>query len=115
MMPDDATHPLDAFEEACLNIILDYPEAIGVAYKGLDCGCALICGVSVSGQPLGPLTHVPGQAAICLPCKMDDGLKRRVVREGIYWPGDETERPDLELRNRIGRKVFGPGYGARNT
>jgi hypothetical protein len=106
----------DAFTRACQKILADYPEAIGVAYKGLDCGCALVCGVSAKGDPVGALTHVSGQrvqkfqkAPICLQCKKDSGLNR-VVQEGISWPGNQSELPDLELRLSIGRKVFGPDY-----
>jgi hypothetical protein len=105
------------FETLCTEILNAHPEAIGVAYKGLDCGCALLCGVSASSQPLGPLRYLSGQpqragrrAPICLKCKLNDGLRGRVVREGIFWPGTESERPDIELRNLIGRTVFGPHY-----
>ena len=100
-----------------MEILNAYPEAIGVAYKGLDCGCSLLCGVSAGSQPLGPLRHLSGQprrtgrrAPICLKCKRDDGLSTRVVREGIFWPGSVDERPDIELRNLIGRSVFGAHY-----
>jgi hypothetical protein len=105
------------FETLCVEILKTYPEAIGVAYKGLDCGCALLCGVSASSQPLGPLRYLSGQpqrtgrrAPICLKCKLNDGLRSRVVREGIFWPGSDSERPDIELRNLIGRTVFGSHY-----
>ncbi|MGD8242581.1 MAG: hypothetical protein PVF59_07150 [Desulfobacterales bacterium] len=105
------------FEAFCMEIIKAYPEAIGVAYKGLDCGCALVCGVSAGSQPLGPLRYLSGQPRkpgrrqpICLKCKFDDGLRGRVVHEGIFWPGTVDERPDIELRNLIGRSVFGPHY-----
>ena len=105
------------FEMACTQVVLDDPEAIGVAYKGLDCGCALVCGVSVRGEPLGGLRYVSGQPMpaigkrpVCLKCKQDDGLRGRVVREGIFWPGADHERPELELRNRIGKTVFGASY-----
>ncbi|MBL0712324.1 MAG: hypothetical protein JJV98_01370 [Desulfosarcina sp.] len=107
----------DDFALFCSEIMEVYPEAIGVAYKGLDCGCALLCGVSVGSQPLGPLRYLSGQPKpanqrrpICLKCKLDDGLRGRVVREGIFWPGTVSERPDIELRNLIGRSVFGPHY-----
>ena len=104
------------FEKACRNILVDYPDTIGVAYKVLDCGCSLLCGVSVQGSPVGTLLHISGQPVrkgikppICLKCKLDNGLKR-VVWEGLFWPGDDTEKPDKELRISIGRQVFGPGY-----
>jgi hypothetical protein len=115
-MRDKNTFGSDSFTNACRKILVEHPEAIGVAYKGLDCGCALVCGVSAKGDPIGSLIHVTGQpvtgdkkAPICLKCKKDNGLNR-VVQEGISWPGDENELPDKELRLSIGRKVFGPDY-----
>ena len=104
------------FDRVCHRIIDEHPQAIGVAYKVLDCGCSLLCGVSVQGYPVGEMHHVSGQPVtkgikppICLKCKLDNGLKR-VVWEGLFWPGDDTEKPDKELRLSIGREVFGPGY-----
>jgi hypothetical protein len=104
------------FEQVCHQIMGEYPQAIGVAYKVLDCGCSLLCGVSVQGNPVGEMHHTSGQPVrkgikppICLKCKLDNGLKR-VVWEGIFWPGDENEKPDKEIRLFIGREVFGPGY-----
>lgn len=111
------TYPhLDPFHDACERIFSDHPEAIGVAYKGLDCGCALVCAVSAKGDPVGSLVHVSGQPSgpglgppICLMCKKDSGLDR-VVMQGVHWPGEESERPEEKLRLFIGEKVFGPGY-----
>jgi len=104
------------FNEACRYILYENPDAIGVAYKVLNCGCALICGASVAGEPVGRLHYISGQSLrkggrtpICLKCRKDNGLDR-VVWEGIYWPGSQSEWPDKELRISIGRKVFGPGY-----
>ena len=104
------------FNNACQKILMAYPGAIAVAYKVLDCGCALLCGVSASGDPEGKLVHVSGQPAqgeimqpICLKCRRDDGLNR-VVWEGIYWPGDQSTLPDKDLRLFIGRKIFGSTY-----
>lgn len=117
MTPDTPSDKAADIAPACWALLQDFPEAIGVAYKGLDCGCALICGVSAKGNPLGTLRHVSGQPGapggrrpICLKCKVDDGLRGRVVREGIFWPGAPEEHPDRELRNHIGKQVFGPGY-----
>jgi hypothetical protein len=105
-----------AFDGACQSILTTHPEAIGVAFKFLDCGCSLLCGVSAQGDPIGEMIHVSGQPArrgkkppICFKCKKDISLER-VVWEGIHWPGDENELPDKELRLSIGRNVFGPGY-----
>jgi len=105
-----------AFNSACRTILATYPQAIGVAFKFLDCGCSLLCGVSGQGSPVGELIHVSGQPErkdgklpVCFVCKKDDGLQR-VIWEGIHWPGDENEQPSKELRLAIGRTVFGPGY-----
>jgi hypothetical protein len=115
-MRDNQTFGSDSFTNTCRTILIEHPEAIGVAYKGLDCGCALVCGVTAKGDPIGSMLRVTGQpitddhkVPICLKCKKDDGLNR-VVQEGIRWPGDDNELPDLELRLTIGRKVFGPDY-----
>ncbi|MBW2409734.1 MAG: hypothetical protein JRF72_08040 [Deltaproteobacteria bacterium] len=104
------------FESICHHILGEHPNAIGVAYKVLDCGCSLLCGVSAQGNPVGELRRASGQPAtkgvkppICLRCKLDNGLKR-VVWEGVFWPGGDNEKPEKELRLLIGRRVFGPGY-----
>ena len=52
-----------AFDGACQTILTACPEAIGVAFKFLDCGCSLLCGVSAQGNPVGELIHVSGQTA----------------------------------------------------
>ena len=110
-----------AFDLACHNILRTSPDAIGVAFKFLDCGCSLLCGVSAQGNPIGELQHVSGQPVkkdkkppICFRCKRDGGL-HRVIWEGIHWPGDESELPDKELSLAIGRNVFGPGYVETDT
>ena len=115
-MEKEQRHHSEAFNRACLQILIEHPEAVGVAYKGLDCGCALICGVSPEGEPVGYLKRISthsvqwGQKApVCIKCRRDDGLKR-VVREGISWPGPESELPARDFRLTIGRKVFGEAY-----
>ena len=104
------------FDDICHRIFIEHPEAIGVAFKWLDCGCSLVCGVSTSGKPVGLLVHVDPQAAAgsmrantCPHCRKDSGLER-VVWQGIHWPGTPDEYPDKALRIAIGREVFGPGY-----
>ena len=104
------------FSEACLKILAEFPVAIGVAYNVLDCGCALLCGMTAAGDPVGALQHISGQPIkkgaripICLKCKKDNGFNR-VVWEGIYWPGSQQEWPDKDIRIAIGREAFGPGY-----
>ena len=42
----------NAFLQNCQQILTRHPEAIGVAFKWLDCGCALLCGVSAKGEPV---------------------------------------------------------------
>ncbi len=120
-MKDKTNFRSTAFDQACHAILASYPEAIGVAFKFLDCGCSLLCGVSAQGNPLGELVHVSGQPVkkgkkppICFRCKRDGGLPR-VIWEGIHWPGDESELPDKELRLMIGRNVFGPAYIETDT
>ena len=115
-MEDIEKNQASPFNEACRNILLEHPDAIGVAYRVLDCGCALLCGTSAGGEPTGTLQHISGQPIkkritppICLKCKKDDGLGR-VVWDGIYWPGSQSEWPEKELRISIGQKIFGPGY-----
>ncbi|MDJ0817537.1 MAG: hypothetical protein QNJ58_15110 [Desulfobacterales bacterium] len=115
-MTDDKKKQYSPFNDACQNILMRHPEAIGVAYKVLNCGCALICGATAGGDPIGKLRHISGQpvksgrrAPICLKCRLDGGLDR-VVWEGIYWPGPQSEWPEKNLRIKIGRKIFGLGY-----
>jgi hypothetical protein len=104
------------FDEACRFVLYENPDAIGVAYKVLNCGCAMICGATAGGEPIGTLQHISGQplkrgstSPICLKCRKDSGFDR-VVWEGIYWPGPQSEWPDKDLRISIGRKIFGTGY-----
>ena len=115
-MEDLKKNQISPFNEACRKILFDHPEAIGVAYRVLDCGCALLCGTSAIGNPAGTLQHISGRPVkkriappICLKCKKDNGLGR-VVWDGIYWPGSQNEWPEKDLRISIGRKIFGPGY-----
>lgn len=116
VMTDNKRTQYSPFNEACQGILLDHPEAIGVAYKVLNCGCALICGATAGGEPIGTLHQISGQpvnrgskSPICLKCRKDNGLDR-VVWQGIYWPGPQREWPDKDLRIIIGRKIFGNGY-----
>ena len=115
-MEDIKNTEISPFNKACHDILTERPEAIGVAYKILDCGCALLCGTSSGGDPIGILQHISGQPikkgnalTICLKCKKDNGLDR-VVWDGIYWPGAQSEWPEKDLRISIGRKIFGSGY-----
>jgi hypothetical protein len=115
-MTDNKSTQSSPFNEACQNILVEHPEAIGVAYKVLNCGCALICGATATGEPIGTLHRISGQpikrgskSPICLKCRTDKGFDR-MVWEAIYWPGLQSEWPDKDLRISIGRKIFGTGY-----
>ena len=48
-MTDDKKKQYSPFNDACRNTLLRHPEAIGVAYKVLNCGCTLICGATAGG------------------------------------------------------------------
>ena len=115
-MTDNKSTQYSPFNDACQNILLEFPEAIGVAYKVLNCGCAMICGATAGGDPIGTLQRISGQpikrgnkSPICLKCRKDSGFER-VVWEGIFWPGPQSEWPDQDLRIFIGRNIFGKGY-----
>ena len=60
-MTDKNSTPYSPFNEACQNILIEHPAAIGVAYKVLNCGCAQICGATAGGDPIGTLHHISGQ------------------------------------------------------
>ena len=115
-MEDIKSNEVSPFNIACKKILVESPEAIGVAYKVLDCGCALLCGTSAGGEPIGFLQHISGQSVkkgnpspICLKCRKDNGAGREIW-DGIYWPGTQNEWPDKDLRILIGQKIFGPRY-----
>ena len=105
-------------KKLCHRIIMDHPEAICMAMIVLDCGCLNLCGVSVAGQPAGPMiSHCgppdqdPGNSPVCIQCAGAGGpIMDRIVHRTLIWPGDDTEMPDAALRNLIGREVFGAHY-----
>lgn len=107
-----------ALKKRCNEIIMSHQEAICMAVIELDCGCTNVCGVSFTGAPVGPVETLSGSwweeeddPPVCIQCAgAGKPLKDRIVRQGLIWPGDENEVPDIELRNLIGREVFGPDY-----
>ena len=109
---------LNKLKSLCHQIMINYPEAIGMAVLELDCGCINVCGVSAWGDPVGVIQTISGQppgehkkSPVCLTCYKEKGkFMHRVVYRGMMWPGDKTEKPERELRLLIGRKVFGPDY-----
>ena len=111
-------HRQNALELACRYIRGEFPEAVGIAYMELNCGCIKLCGVSSGGRLIGPVTLTLGKSSIrkdrppvCRKCKMDQGVNlERVVRHGLIWPNDSQHIIDGDLKKTIGRKVFGDRY-----
>ena len=109
-------HP--AIKQLCQRMIMDHPDAICMAMIVLDCGCVNVCGVSAVGRPVGPVTAYArpgeseiGKGPICLQCAGAGApVMQRIVHRTLVWPGDDAELPDRELRNLIGREVFGNDY-----
>jgi len=115
-MGEDMTDKrLKALKQICDKIAMEQPEAIGMAFIELDCGCLHVCGVSAKGDPIGKLQTIPGsfidenpEQPVCFRCYREKRLDMgRAVRKGLVWPGDETEIPAKELRENIGKTVFG--------
>ncbi len=99
----------------CEDLVLKHPEAMGIAYMQLDCGCINICGVSGKGDPVGGMQAISGRSqedeTVCLKCYRDKKIDwGRVIDKGLIWPGEKSEKPDEGLRMTIGKQVFGPDY-----
>ena len=99
----------------CEDLILKHPEAMGIAYMALDCGCINSCGVSAKGDPVGEMQTISGHTqkedTVCLKCYRDKKIDwNRVVDKGLIWPGENHERPGENIRMIIGKRVFGPDY-----
>ena len=58
-MKEPAGHKFEALKEICDRIIMEYPEAVGMATIELDCGCINVCGVSFRGEPVGSVMSIP--------------------------------------------------------
>ena len=118
LMEDMADNQIKVLKHLCDRIALEQPEAIGMAFIELDCGCINVCGVSANGEPAGTLRTIPGlfidqnqKQPVCIQCYRDKTLDlSRVVRKGLLWPGSDLEKPIKELRHTIGQTVFGPDY-----
>ena len=118
MMKSEDSRRKEALKQICHRIVMTHPEAICTAVIELDCGCIHACGVSAAGQPAGPLEshtrtleYESGQGPICMVCAgSGKSIAERTVHRTLIWPGDESEKPDIDLRNLIGREVFGPRY-----
>ena len=112
----------EKLKSLCNTIVLEQPDAIGIAFIQLDCGCIYLNGVTAKAEPVGEMQTISMQPAgedenplICLRCRRDKKLDmQRVVKKDLMWPGEESERPARELRLYIGQKVFGPDYTDSN-
>ncbi len=108
----------EKLKDICNTIVMEHPEAVGIAYIELDCGCIHFCGVSFNGDPIGAMQTLSGasdggpeETPICLQCYREKRLNMtRVAKKGLVWPGDVSEVPDKDLRMFIGQTVFGPDY-----
>ena len=108
----------ETLKRICNETVMVFPQAAGMAMTELDCGCLLVCGVTFTGEPIGPLRTLDRRELlndrnqpVCLVCrKGGNRLGDRMVAQGLVWPGDATELPDRELRIFIGQQVFGAAY-----
>jgi len=93
-------------------------DAVGVAFRELDCGCARLCGVSREGDPVGEVYNYSGQPTtrnleplVCLKCYRDKRFAvERTSRKGILWADTPDRRTEADERQTIGQTVFGNGY-----
>jgi hypothetical protein len=108
----------NAMALACRYIRQVHADVVGVAYVELNCDCVKMAGVSADGKLLAPLTLALAKTArrksrppLCRRCRRDGGvnLKRR-VRHGMIWTAAPPAAPDDEIRQALGRKIFGPAY-----
>jgi len=93
-------------------------DAVGVAFRELDCGCARLCGVSRKGDPVGEVYNYSGppttrnlEPLVCLKCYRDKRFAaERTARQGILWADAPGRQTGEDERYSIGRAVFGDGY-----
>jgi hypothetical protein len=108
----------DKFAEIAEIILASRKDAVGVAFRELDCGCAYLCGVSRGGDPVGEVYNVSGQPAtrnleplVCLRCYRDKRFAvKRTARQGILWAVDADRRTQPQERDLIGQAVFGEDF-----
>jgi hypothetical protein len=108
----------DKYSELFEIIMAARTDAVGVAFRELDCGCARLCGVSRKGDPVGDVYNFSGQPAtrnleplVCLKCYRDKRFAvERTARQGIFWADTPGRQTGADERHRIGQAVFGDGY-----
>ena len=109
---------MDKYLEIAEIIIASRRDAVGVAYRELDCGCARLCGVSRKGDPVGEVYNLSGQPTtrnleplVCLRCYRDKRFAvERTTRQGILWADRAERQVRADERARIGQAVFGDSY-----
>jgi len=109
---------MDQYLEIAEIIFSAHRDAVGVAYRELDCGCARLCGVSRRGEPVGEVYNLSGQPAtrnleplVCLRCYREQRFAvERTARLGILWSDRPRRETPPEERASIGQAVFGDDY-----
>lgn len=108
----------DKYSELVEIIIAARTDAVGVAFRELDCGCARLCGVSRQGDPVGDAYNFSGQPTtrnleplVCLKCYRDKRFAvERTARQGIFWAETPDRRTGADERHVIAQAVFGDDY-----
>lgn len=104
-----------ALKQVCCIVATHYPEAVGVVFWQLDCGCIRVCGVSDKGEPVGKTILVAGQpmpdkdtVIVCPKCIENRGATTdRIVSQGLIWAEGKNGIPTTDVRRLIFREVFG--------
>ena len=99
-------------------ILSSRADAVGVAFRELDCGCVRLCGVSRNGDPVGEVYNLSGQPTtrnleplVCLKCYRDKRFAvERTAHKGILWADAPDRQTGDDERQLIGIAVFGKGY-----
>lgn len=108
----------DKYSEIVDIILAARNDAVGVAFRELDCGCARLCGVSRQGRPVGEVYNLSGQPTtrnleplVCLKCyRAKRFAVERTARQGILWAAGPDRQTAEDERRLIGQTVFGDGY-----
>jgi hypothetical protein len=111
-------HVTTKYSEIVDIILAARGDAVGVAFRELDCGCARLCGVSRKGRPVGEVYNLSGQPAtrnleplVCLKCYREQRFAvGRTAHRGILWAEDAGRQTDGEQRAMIMHAVFGDDF-----
>lgn len=84
------------------------PEAIGIAFMLLECGCLKGGPFNANGDQVGPVAHreqvTDGEIRLCKECAADGGAVERISKPFLlfFQPCGLSE----DEKNRIGAKIF---------